>query len=712
MKNPIHSLQYTTHSRLPVMLQSEAAECGLTCLAMILQYHGHHIDLNTLRRNHPVSLQGIDLQGLMATADQLHFSTRPLRLELNEIDQLQRPCILHWDLNHFVVLKKANKNAIVIHDPALGERKLAINEVSKHFSGIALELTPTKAFECKNEEHRLKLSDLWSKISGLKGTLVHVLLLSLLLQLFVILSPFYMQTIIDEVIVTHDTNLLVLLALGFLCVKFIEVGVDAVRSLILTYTGTQLNIQIAANLFHHMVRLPLSYFEKRHIGDIVSRFGSLDQIRSMLTNELVESIVDGIMVIGTLVMIFIYSPTLALIVISAVIIYTIMRLALYTRLRRLTEESIIAKAKEDSNFMETVRAMQTIKLFGKEAQRQTLWQNLYADTMNSSIRLSKFEIAYRSFNHFVFGIENVAVIYFAALFAIAGNLTVGMIFAFMAYKRQFTEKAASLIDKLIQFKMLSLHLTRIGDIALTAQEENRNTKAISRPIRGNLQLIDIAYQFTPTDPFLFEHLSIKMKAGESICFVGSSGCGKTTLMKIMLGLLEPSTGQVMVDGIDIKTLGLHNYRNQIASVMQDDQLLSGSIADNICFFDSTPNQRRIEKCARIAAIHHEIMQMPMGYNSLIGDMGASLSGGQKQRILLARALYKKPRILFVDEATSHLDTRLEEAINRNIKLLKITRIMIAHRPETIESADRVVLLQQGRIRYASSPQLTVIREKA
>lgn len=708
MTNPVQLLQYSGSNKLPMILQTEAAECGLACLAMVAQFHGHRVDMNTLRRRYPISLKGANLQSLMQTADQLHFATRALRLEIEEIEQLQCPCVLHWDLNHFVVLKKASKSAIILHDPAIGERRLSVAETSKHFSGIALELTPTKSFEKKDEEKRLRLSDLWCRITGLKRTMIQVLLLSFLLQAFVIVTPFYMQTVLDEVIVSRDVDLLLLLGLGFLCLKLIEVGVDALRALTLTYAGTQLNIQIAANLFRHMIHLPLSYFEKRHVGDIVSRFGSLDQIKSMLTNELIEGIVDGAMIIGTLVMMFLYSWTLSLVVLSAVALYVAIRLTLYPKLRRLTEENIIAKAKEDSNFMETVRAMQTIKLFGKEAQRQTVWQNRYADFMNTGIRLGKFEITYRSINRLIFGVENVAVIYMAAQQAMAGALSVGMIFAFVSYRRQFTEKAASLVDKAIQFRMLSLHLTRIADIALTPLETDTSDQTVKRRLMGSLQLSNVAFQYSASEPLLFENLRLNIRAGESVCFVGSSGCGKSTLLKIMLGLFEPTSGQVLVDGVDIRSIGVGHYRRQIASVMQDDQLLSGSIADNICFFDPNPKQERIEKCAKIAAIHDEIMAMPMGYASLIGDMGTSLSGGQKQRILLARALYKKPRILFMDEATSHLDSALEQVINRNIRALKITRVLIAHRQETIDSADRVIQLQNGRIRFVESPALRVV----
>ncbi|MEE9395849.1 MAG: peptidase domain-containing ABC transporter [Methylococcales bacterium] len=692
MENPIHLLKLFSANKLPVVLQTEAAECGLASLAMIANYYGHKIDLNTLRQNHQISLKGIGLHGLMKIADRLHFATRALRLELDELKNLQCPAILHWKLNHFVVLKKVTARSVIIHDPARGEHTLSYEEASKLFTGVGLELTPTKEFERKDEEQKARLSDFWQRLIGIKKILFQILVLSLLLQLFAIVSPFFMQLVIDEVVVSHDIELLKILALGFFLLILISVGVTALRSLIIVNMGAQLNIQMANNLFRHLIRLPLSYFEKRHIGDIVSRFGSMDNIKEMLTSEIIAAVVDGIMLIGTLIMMFFYSPTLAFIVIAGVSIYAIFRFAVYMPFRRLTEEAIVTGAKEDSNFMETIRAAQSIKLFGNEAQRQSIWQNLYADALNVGIRIDKLEINYGVVNGVLYGLENVLVIYLAAQLVISNQLSVGMIFAFMSYRGQFTDKATSLIEQVITFKMISLHLARLGDIVMTEIEKDTNSQANPKQIEGNLRLENVSFCYSDTEPEILNNVQLDIKAGESVCLVGPSGCGKSTLMKVMLGLLDPSQGKMLVDGMDIQIFGIRNYREQIASVMQNDQLLSGSISDNISFFDPHFDQEKIEEYAKLAVIHDDIMKMPMGYNSLIGDMGTTLSGGQKQRVLLARALYKNPRILFLDESTAHLDIYLEQEINSNIAQMHLTRIVIAHRPETINFADRVFLV--------------------
>ncbi len=697
MDNPVKLLSFKSAKRLPVILQTEMAECGLACLAMISAYHGHKVDLNSLRRNYPVSLKGATLKSLMNTGSHIQLTSRALRLDLDNLINLQTPCILHWDLNHFVVLKKATKTKIVIHDPARGLLTVPMTEVSKRFTGVALELTPTQGFEKKDDEAKMRLSDLWSKVTGLKRVMLQVFCLSILLQVFMLISPFYMQLVVDNVIVGQDLHLLVILALGFLLLAIVSAGTTALRSYIIMYLSNQLSIQMAANLLRHLIHLPLSFFEKRHIGDIVSRFGSMDQIKNLMTTGLIETIVDGLMAITTLIMMFIYSPLLGSIVLGIVVIYILLRWAMYQPFKQLTEESIVANAKENSNFMETVRAAQSIKIFGREQQRQSVWHNNYADAMNADIRINKFKINYQVINDLLFGIENVVVIYFGASLVLDNMFSVGMLFAFIAYKGQFTRKATTVIEKAIEFKMISLHLNRIADIALTPQEElsDKSNSHQGHVIEGKLTLDNVAFQYTDDEPSVFENVSFTFEAGQSVAIVGPSGGGKTTLMKNMLGLLTPSQGQVLVDGIEINKYGLSNYRRQVGAIMQDDQLLSGSLMDNISFFDAELDEEHAKYCARLASIASDIEKMPMGYNTLIGDMGTTLSGGQKQRVLLARALYCKPKILFMDEATSNLDTKLESIVNDAVKQLNITRIIIAHRPETIRSTDKVVSLNRS-----------------
>ncbi|MCP5245848.1 MAG: peptidase domain-containing ABC transporter [Burkholderiales bacterium] len=695
-------LNFSLRQRAPVILQNEAAECGLACLAMVAGYHGHQIDLATLRARHTISLRGSTLADLIQLAGLLKFNSRPLRLDLEHMPELKLPCVLHWDFNHFVVLTKVYSNRVLIQDPAIGERELPIAEFSKHFTGIALELTPTNEFIPRVDIRKVKLTSLIGRMQGIGSTVAQVLILALVLQFFAILAPFYMQWIVDQALVTQDYDLVTVLGIGFLLLAVVQASVTALRAWILMVLGTTLNLQMISNMFQHLIRLPMSWFNKRHIGDIVSRFESLNVIQRTLTTGFLEALIDGVMVIVTFCVMLFYSLQLTLVALIAASLYALLRFALYRPLRLATEEHIVRGAKQQSHFIETARGMQSIKLFAHEVPRTAAWQNLVVDQYNASIRTQRLGILYQGLNGLLFGIENVITIWLGALLVLdtanGAGFSIGMLFAFVAYKTQFVQRVAALIEKGIELRMLGLHTERVGDIALTIPEPHDDSSiSKSIPLEGRIEVKNVTFRHTETDPLVLQDVSFSVQAGESIAIVGPSGCGKTTLVKLMLGLLHPNDGTIEVDGQSLSRIGVKYYRNHVASVMQDDQLFAGSISENICFFDPRPDFERIEACTRLASIHDDIAAMPMQYNTLVGDMGTVLSGGQKQRLLLARALYRQPKILFLDEATSHLDVARESSVNEAISKLKLTRIIVAHRPETIASADRVITLSDGKV---------------
>jgi len=690
------AIEFGSGRRLPVFLQTEAAECGLASLGMIACYHGHRIDLAGLRRRFTVSLKGATLAYLMQAAAGMNLAPRPLRLELGELAQLRAPCILHWDLNHFVVLKSVGPRGAVIHDPASGVRRLALAEVSKHFTGIALELSPTAQFERADERQRVRLGDLTGPVSGLKRSLAQILLIAVALQAIAIVTPFYVQWAIDGAVVSADRDLLTILGLGFLLLAIVHVALSALRSWAVLYLGTTLNLQWIANVFSHLLRLPVSWFEKRHLGDVVSRFGAVNTIQRTLTSSFVEALIDGVMAVATFAMMLVYSPALTAIALAAVASYGVLRWLFYEPLRRATEEHIVHSAKQQSHFLETVRGVQSIKLFGRQEERRSRWLNLVVDATNQDVATQKLGLAFRGANSLVFGVERVAIVWLGALAVLDSAFSVGMLFAFIAYKDQFSARVAGLVDKLIELRMLGLQGERLGDIVLTAPEQDSPAMPVDG-IDASLEVRALSFRYSDTEPFVLLNCSFAVQPGESVAIVGPSGGGKTTLVKLMLGLLAPTDGKILAGGVDIQKLGIDRYRKLVGTVMQDDQLFAGSIADNISFFDPAPDQAAIERNAKLAAVHDDIAAMPMAYNTLIGDMGAALSGGQKQRILLARALYKQPRILFLDEATSALDVHKERMVNDAIRSLNLTRIIIAHRPETIASAQRVIVLQAGKV---------------
>lgn len=685
--------------RVPLVLQTEAAECGLASLAMVAWHFGLRIDLPTLRERFSLSAKGATLADLVRIAGLLELNARPLRAELEHLPMLQMPCVLHWDLNHFVVLTEVKGQVAVIHDPARGVRRMPLAEVSKHFTGVAMELVPAADFRPRTERQHISLQQLLGRVTGLRRSLAQIFVLALALEGFMLLAPFFLQWVVDSVLVSADRDLLVTLGIGFGLLVLIQVATGAVRSWAVLYLSATLNLQWLSNVFAHMMRLPVSWFEKRHTGDVMSRFNAIQHIQQTMTTSFIEVVLDGLLVVLTLAMMFVYSGTLTGIALGCVAVYALLRWAFFRPLRDATEESIVHDAKRETHFLESLRGVQSIKLFNRQEDRQAQFMNRVVDAMNANLATRKLDLMFGVMHKLVFGLERIAVIWVGALLVMDRSFSVGMLFAFFAYKEQFALRVSGLIDKVVELRMLRLQGERLADIVLSAPESEVAGGLLvrERKVEPRLELQDISFRYSDAEPEVLSGLSFTVEPGESVAIVGPSGCGKTTLLKLMLGIHTPQQGEMRVGGVPVQQLGMRTWRDMIGTVMQDDQLFGGSIADNISFFDAAPDAEWAEECAKLAAVHDEITEMPMGYHTLIGDMGASISGGQKQRILLARALYKRPQILFLDEATSALDVDRERIVNQSIKQLALTRIIVAHRPETIASAGRVIVLKDGSV---------------
>ena len=432
--NPETLLDFGLGRRLPVILQTEMAECGLACLAMISSYHGFETDIRKMRSRFSLSSHGVTLRTLIGYSNEMGFSARPIKVDLNQLENVSVPCILHWGMDHFVVLKKIKRDgSALIVDPAVGEIQVANDELNLKFTGVVLELHPTSEFEKGGDKEKLHLKQFFSSAIGLKKSLFYLVVLSLLLQVFALISPLYTQIVIDDVVLRGDVNLLLVVAIGFFILLVVESVTSIIRRFLVLNLSTKLNIQISVNVFRHLINLPLSYFSKRQMGDVVSRFGSIGGVREVLTNGLVSAIVDGVLSVTTFVAMLLYDVKLALIALAVVVLYAIFRFAFYSPVKLLNESQLVAGANESSHFMETIRGISTVKVFQKEEDRMLVWQNLLAKSMNKGIKLGVWDIAFYSGNHIIFGIENILIVYFAALSVIDGSLSIGMFFAFMSY---------------------------------------------------------------------------------------------------------------------------------------------------------------------------------------------------------------------------------------------------------------------------------------
>ncbi|GAB3367057.1 peptidase domain-containing ABC transporter [Lysobacter rhizosphaerae] len=663
------------------------------------------MDLRELRSRFSLSLKGATLDQLVRMAARLNLQARPLRLEPDELPKLRMPCVLHWDLNHVVVLVKATRKSVIIHDPAVGRRRLNHDEVSKHFTGVALELTPSMAFQKhKVAAPSVSLGQLMGQVTGFKRAMFQIILLSLALQVFALVAPMLMQGVMDQVLVTADRDLLLVIVLGFVLMLVLQLAIGQLRSWSLLYLSTSMGLQWMGSVFAHLLRLPLEFFEKRHLGDITSRTGSVGVIQDTLTRSFIEVLPDGLMAVATLLMMMRYSPRLAGITLAAVTLYLLLRVLAYPLYRRANEEQPIRASKENSHFLESIRGVQSLKVAGKEIDRHSAWQNLVVDSVNQHVRIEKMNMVFGTSSQLLFGLERIVVIWLGSLLVLENQFSIGMLVAYLSYKDQFSGRIGNLIDTGVRLRVLRLHGERLADIVLTPPEEDYALPDISLPGHPRIVVDNLSFRYADGEPWVLRDCSFIVEPGEAVALTGASGCGKTTLVKLMLGLMKPTEGTISVGGHDLHKLGPRSVRTIVGAVMQDDQLFAGSIADNISFFDSGADPTRIEASARLAAVHDEIAAMPMGYYSLIGDMGSSLSGGQKQRVILARALYRSPRLLFLDEATSHLDVTNERLVNDAVHQLRLTKVIVAHRPETIASADRVLLMEQGRIVQDFRPQ--------
>ncbi|EOD2524948.1 peptidase domain-containing ABC transporter [Escherichia coli] len=687
----INQLDMRWRRRVPVIHQTETAECGLACLAMICGHFGKNIDLISLRRKFNLSARGANLAGINGIAEQLGMVTRALSLELDELGALKMPCILHWDFSHFVVLVSVKRNRYVLHDPARGRRYLGREEMSRYFTGIALEVWPGSEFQAETQQTRISLRSLINSIYGIKRTLAKIFCLSVVIEAINLVMPVGTQLVMDHAIPAGDRGLLTLISAGLMFFILLRAAVSMLRAWSSLVMSTLINVQWQSGLFDHLLRLPLAFFERRKLGDIQSRFDSLDTLRATFTTSVIGLIMDSIMVVGVFVMMLLYGGYLTWIVLCFTTIYIFIRLVTYGNYRQISEECLVREARAASYFMETLYGIATVKIQGMVGIRGAYWLNMKIDAINSGIKLTRMDLLFGGINTFVTACDQVVILWLGAGLVIDNQMTIGMFVAFSSFRGQFSERVTSLTSFLLQLKIMSLHNERIADIALHEKEEKKHEIEIVAhmgPI--SLETNDLSYRYDSQSAPIFSALSLSVALGESVAITGASGAGKTTLMKVLCGLFEPDSGRVLINGIDIRQMGINNYHRMIACVMQDDRLFSGSIRENICGFAEEMDEEWMVECARASHIHDVIMNMPMGYETLIGELGEGLSGGQKQRIFIARALYRKPGILFMDEATSALDSESEHFVNVAIKNMNITRVIIAHRETTLKTVDRVI----------------------
>ncbi|MGG8235176.1 peptidase domain-containing ABC transporter [Klebsiella aerogenes] len=706
----MRSINWTGRRKLPLIRQTESAECGLACLAMMASWHGLRTDLPTLRERFSISTQGMTLQRLIECAAGIRLSSRAVRLELEDLKSLFLPCILHWNMNHFVVLHKVRGSRLVIHDPDKGKVTISLRDAGKHFTGVALELMPASNFTVRDERKKTRLRQLTGRTPGLLAAMSRIIVFALALEILTLGSPLLNQLVIDEVLVAADRSLLSVIIIALLLLSLTQMLLSLAHQWASITLSVNFNMQWTARVFHHLVRLPLAWFDARSNGSINARFEAVDTIQQGLTTQVLEGILDVLIAVSALCMMLLYSSEMTLIAVLAAIIYGVLRALWYPSLRQSAEDAWDAGARESGYFLETLNGILSLRINGVTAYREAAWLNLNVTRRNTQLRQSRLLMCYDIVHTLTGSVVATVILWKGAGEVLNGTFTVGMLVAYLSYQMRFSSSISSLTDKFFAWRMLDVYNERLADIVLTPAEDHQQ-----QPVQeDNTSVIPWAFWGAATEdacpPLSLEHIifshkggnkpilrgvSMTLHHGEVVAITGKSGCGKSTLVKIILGIHIPDEGTIRTFGIPQTHPDYFQVRRRIGTVLQDDHLFRGSIADNIIFFSEDRNQERMIQCARLALIDIDIMAMPMGYQTLIGETGGGLSGGQKQRILLARALYKKPGFLLLDEATSHLDVESEIQISQTLRQLGLPVLLIAHRPETIASADRVLCLADG-----------------
>lgn len=677
---------------------STHGEAALACLSMVAAALDREMPLAELRHRFRIPAHGLGGRALTQIAESIGVRLEPIPVSALQATPTNPPVVLISGSGAASVVIGRRKGRFEVYDPLTGVSERTLREL-EDFSVYTASNIETYAPK-KVERQRVPLKALWPNVSTLWRAFGQVLCLSVLLQVLAFVTPLQMQFVVDQALAGGDASLLSIIALGFGFLLVLQIVLEFVRQKVSYALGQAVSYHMVAGVVRHLMRLPAPYFESRTLGDILSRTGSTRTIQETLSRGAISAGLDGIMALTSLIIMFLYSWSLTLIVVGAVVVLFAFQWLLFPVQRRLMERDVTARAAEQSALMEQIRAVSTIKLAGAEQAIGDRWRGLLARTVSVSLQGNSVSAGMGLFRAAVTGGQSLLVLYLGALAVLEGELTLGMLLAYIAFRGTFLERINAFLVQLNAFRFIGLHLERVSDIVLEEPDVVWSPEERVAP-GGEIALDNVFFSYSGFEAEVLRNASLRVPEGGFIAITGRSGGGKSTLIKILLGLATPTAGAVLVGGREMAAADWPAWRTKVGVVTQDDRLLSGTIAENISFFAPAPDMERIRAAARTAQINDEIEAMPLGYLSRIGDMGSALSGGQRQRLLLARALHRNPHVLILDEGTANLDDDNEAKIVAALSGLAVTRIVVAHRPALLEAADEVYDLAEGRLHLKS-----------
>lgn len=684
------------------VFQTEAAECGLAALAMVARHHGNKIDLRGMRELVGRRPQGMTAVEIVRAAAALKLSCRTLRVEPEDLSHMQTPAILHWNFDHYVVLEAVLDagRGFLIGDPATGRRRVSLTELSAAFTGVAFDLEPDADFARVRARPRLGLFEIWRGRGGVRTALTRVLGLSVLIEAAGLAGPLFLQYVTDHALPRHDMKAISALAGSVALVLLAQALCSRLRQSVVERLRIELGARLSSQLFAHLLRLPLEFFGARHQGDIQSRFRSLDAIHAGLSGSAIIALFDAAVASALIVVMTVYDWRLASACVAFVALYCLVRWLYHAPTMLAHEATIVASARRDSFLLESVRGVEALKIYASLPSRSAQYADLSVEHALSQGEVSRLTVSYQFAAAVVLGLSLVVCTWLAAMLVLRGQLSVGMMLSFLFLRVAFTSKCVSAFDNVMQIKALSLHVERVSDVTshpvasqVLAQEGSAQPGQCAHD--GELRIESLHFAYPHARARVIDDFGVRIAYGSSVALVGPSGCGKSTLGRLIGGLLAPSSGRILVSGQPVagETCA---HRHGIVLVSQSDTLFTGTIGQNVALGVGEADIERVREACRGACVLDDILALPMGLDTPVGEAGLALSGGQRQRLFLARALYAQPRILILDEATSHLDVESERRVLDYLDGLSITRLHIAHRPQTIARCERVIELTPSR----------------
>jgi ATP-binding cassette subfamily B protein len=686
------------HKRVPVLLQMSEVECGAACLAMILRYYGRKTSISEVSERAGIGRDGMSALGIVKVARDYGLRVRSVSLKDNDLRFVTLPAIVHWQFNHFLIVERWSPNSVDVVDPATGYKRMPGAEFDAGFTGIVLMLEPGVQFVRHTNTPEITLGTYVTEyIKRAPITLVQIIAASLLLQLFGLIFPLLTEVVVNQVIPNKVSDVLPLLGAGIIVIVIAQLLTMLLRAALLVYLQTRIDTRIMPAFFEHLLTLPASFFQKRSSGDILTRIESNTIVRDIISNQLVSAALDGGLVIFYLLILFVQSPIFGILVLIIALFQAAVLLFTNRPMRNLNRRELEAAGKTQGYVAEALAGITTLKAAGAEQRAFARWANLFFDQLNTSVRQNYLSSTIASFLTTLSTLAPLLLLWIGTIQVLQGTMLVGTMLALNALASAFLTPVASLVGSGQQLQIVHSHLERITDV-LNAQPE-QDVQRVQEPphLTGRISMEHVSFRYDANSPYVLRDISLQIEPGQKIAIVGRSGSGKSTLGQLLLGLYIPTEGEILYDNIPLRFLNYQAVRAQFGVVMQNSAIFSGSIRENIALNVPDIGLERIAKAAQIAAVHDDIMQMPMGYETFVSEGGSALSGGQRQRIAIARAVAAAPAIMLFDEATSALDVITEQKVEQNLHRLSCTQIIIAHRLSTVRNADRILVLEDGKL---------------